>query len=100
MLESTFLLVLDTLNIGANTIGFRYLALMQMYHAFKVTWLASSASEHDGPPTQGMLEVAKTIDNQIKDLASQIDEVFAKDLAKLNRQAKKLGVPFVQTTSK
>ena len=61
----------------------------------RLTWLAASASEHDGPPTQGMLEVAASIDKQINQLGSELERMFAEELTKLNQQAAKLGIPFI-----
>jgi photosystem II stability/assembly factor-like uncharacterized protein len=61
----------------------------------RLAWLASSAAEHEGPPTQGMTEVADTVDKEYQRLAADFSRLVSGDLAKLNAQAKELGVPFV-----
>ena len=65
-----------------------------------LTWLSSSSSNHAGPPTQGMLEVAATIDQEIKKIVEELDRLFAEDLATINEQARSTDVPFIRGAEK
>ena len=65
----------------------------------RLAWLASGASQHSGPPTQGMSMVGNEIFQTYQRLATKVDRLLAEDLAKLNAQAAELGVPFVVQSS-
>jgi photosystem II stability/assembly factor-like uncharacterized protein len=67
----------------------------QMYS--RLSWLFSTSGDHDGPPTQGMLEVAADIEGQLKQQESALDGLLSDDLARLNELASELEVPYVVT---
>ena len=58
-------------------------------------YLAGAAREHDGPPTQGMQEVARELARGLEEQERALERVVSEDLAKLNDDARKLGLPFV-----
>ena len=61
----------------------------------RLAWLASGASQHAGPPTQGMTMVGDEIFQTYQRLATEAERLLAEDLAKLNARAAELGIPFV-----
>jgi hypothetical protein len=61
----------------------------------RLSWLLMGADGHDGPPTQGMLEVGADLAEALATQESALDRLLSGDLATLNRQAQELGVPFV-----
>jgi hypothetical protein len=62
-----------------------------------VAWLLELSGDHDGPPTQGMLEVADLIEQQLAQQESVLDGLLSDDLRRLNELAKEEGVPYVVT---
>jgi hypothetical protein len=52
-------------------------------------------NDGDGAPTQGMKEVFADHQKVLKDLEAQLSEFLAKEIGKLNEQAKALEVPIV-----
>jgi len=63
----------------------------------RLSWLFNSARQHDGPPTQGMTEVAQELSTELAAQESILDELLGRDLAQLNTLARETGVPFVVT---
>jgi photosystem II stability/assembly factor-like uncharacterized protein len=61
----------------------------------RLGWLAGGALDHEGPPTQGMREVAAEIAAALAQQEHALDRLLAHDLAELNAQAAGLGLPFV-----
>ena len=61
----------------------------------RLGWLANGAWEHDGPPTQGMLEVAEVMGSDLAEQLGELDRVMEVDLADFNAQAAKIELPFV-----
>jgi hypothetical protein len=68
----------------------------QMYS--RLSWLFYTSGDHDGPPTQGMLEVAADIERELAQQESVLDGLVTDDLARLNHLAGELDVPYVVTT--
>jgi hypothetical protein len=63
----------------------------------RVAWLLELSGDHDGPPTQGMLEVADLIEQQLAAQEAALAGLISEDLAKLNEFAKEGDVPYVVT---
>ena len=63
----------------------------------RLSWLFGTSGDHDGPPTQGMLEVAADIEGELSQRESVLDGLLADDLARLNELASELDVPYVVT---
>ena len=63
----------------------------------RLSWLFMTSGAHDGPPTQGMREVAAAIARQLIDQEAALAALMAEDLAKINTLAKERAVPFVLT---
>jgi len=59
----------------------------------RLAWLAGGALEHDGPPTQGMREVASDIAQEMAGLEQALDGILGRDLAEFNAQAAALDLP-------
>ncbi len=57
--------------------------------------LLDAANGHDGPPTQGMLEVAADLTSELATQQATLDELVSGDLAQFNRIAREQGLPFV-----
>jgi photosystem II stability/assembly factor-like uncharacterized protein len=66
----------------------------------RVAWLLELSGDHDGPPTQGMQEVAADIERQLTQQKSVLDGLLSDDLARLNQMASELAVPYVVTPEK
>jgi len=62
----------------------------------QLQWLAGSSADHNGPPTQGMIEVYTAIRAQRRVLESRLEAVIDGDLAELNARARAQEVPWVQ----
>jgi hypothetical protein len=60
-----------------------------------VAWLLELSGDHDGPPTQGMVEVAAEIERELAQQESALDGLLSEDLGRLNELAKEEGVPYV-----
>ena len=58
-------------------------------------WLFSGASDHDGPPTQGMREVAAELVAALAEEESRLETLLTEGLAGLNALAAERGVPYV-----
>jgi hypothetical protein len=58
-------------------------------------WLLSGALEHDGPPTQGMTEVAAEIQRETAETLAALQQLLADELPQLNALAAELGLPDV-----
>ena len=63
----------------------------------RIAPLMAFADEGDGPPTQGMKEVAATYHAELTRLAVEVHSLVDKDVADLNAAAAKAGVGFVVT---
>ena len=63
----------------------------------RLSWLFNTAQQHDGPPTQGMTEVARELETELAAQDSILDGLVNNDLAQLNAAAKDKGVPYVVT---
>jgi photosystem II stability/assembly factor-like uncharacterized protein len=63
----------------------------------RLSWLFNTSGDHDGPPTQGMLEVAADIEGELSRHESVLDGLVTNDLARLNELASELDVPYVVT---
>jgi hypothetical protein len=65
----------------------------------KFAWLYGGADDHDGPPTQGMREVAAELAAELAAQESKLEDVLTRDLARLDALARESGVPFVVVPS-
>jgi hypothetical protein len=65
----------------------------KLYSRF--AWLLGSADDHDGPPTQGMREVAAELAAALASEEMKLDALLKDDLTALNALARESGVPFV-----
>jgi photosystem II stability/assembly factor-like uncharacterized protein len=63
----------------------------------RLAWLAGGSCDHDGPPTQGMREVAAEINQAVSGHEAALRRLLAEDLAALNKEAQSQGLPFVLT---
>ncbi len=63
----------------------------------RLAWLFNGAREHDGPPTQGMTEVATTLEEELTAQESVLAGLLDEDLARINELAAELPVPYVLT---
>jgi hypothetical protein len=61
----------------------------------RLGWLANGAWEHDGPPTQGMREVAAELAGVFTEERDALDRVLKSELAEFNAQAARIDLPFV-----
>lgn len=61
----------------------------------RLSWLLWGADEHDGPPTQGMREVAAELAAELAVEEAKLETLKAVDLARLNALAADNGVPYV-----
>ena len=61
----------------------------------RLVWLFELAGDLDGPPTQGMLEVAADLEQQLAVQEAELAELLSEDLTKLNELAKEKDVPYV-----
>jgi hypothetical protein len=61
----------------------------------RLSWLSMGADDHDGPPTQGMREVAAELAEELGTEAEKLDTLLRDDLARLNTLAAELGVGYV-----
>ena len=61
----------------------------------KLAWLYWGADDHDGPPTQGMREVAAELAAALASEEMKLDALLKDDLTALNALARGSGVPFV-----
>jgi len=61
----------------------------------RLGWLASGAWEHDGPPTQGMREIADRLEADHDEQRRALDRVLQVDLADFNARAAEIDLPFV-----
>jgi hypothetical protein len=57
--------------------------------------LLDAANGHDGPPTQGMLEVADVLQSDLRARQGALDELISGDLGRFNRIAREQGLPYV-----
>jgi len=65
----------------------------KLYSRF--AWLLMGAEAHNGPPTQGMLEVSAGLAGELAVQEAALEELLSGELVTLNTQAHELGVPFV-----
>jgi hypothetical protein len=61
----------------------------------QLTFLAESASDGDGPPTQGMKDLAEELGRELAEHAEEFARIRATDIAKANELAQKLKVPMI-----
>jgi len=59
-------------------------------------WLANSSGDHEGPPTQGMRQVANTLGAELRAQFEALQAVQSGDISALNALAAERGVPYVQ----
>jgi photosystem II stability/assembly factor-like uncharacterized protein len=57
--------------------------------------LIDFASDGDGPPTQGMRELADDLEKELSEYAEEFQKVKTEDVGKLNELAQKLKVPMI-----
>ncbi len=65
----------------------------QLYSRY--SWLNEGARDHDGPPTQGMLEVAADLDVEWANQKAALDEVLSGDLQRYLQTADELDLRYV-----
>ncbi len=63
----------------------------------RLGWLFNTARDHDGPPTQGMTEVATALEEELQTQESILAGLLADDLSRINELALELSVPYVMT---
>jgi len=63
----------------------------------RLSWLFSTAQQHDGPPTQGQTEVGGELAEDLAQQESVFDLLVSHGLAQLNHLANELGVQYVMT---
>jgi hypothetical protein len=63
----------------------------------RTDWLLEISGDHDGPPTQGMLEVAAEVERELAQQESVLDGLLSDDLGRLNELAREGDVPYVVT---
>jgi hypothetical protein len=68
--------------------------------ASRLGWLAGGALDHEGPPTQGMREVAADIARGVAEQERALERWLEEDLAAFNAAAARLGLPHVLADSK
>ena len=61
----------------------------------RLSWLFITSGAHDGPPTQGMQEVADAIAAELAKKESTLDTLLTDDLERLNELANELAIPYV-----
>jgi hypothetical protein len=61
----------------------------------RLGWLASGALDHDGPPTQGMTEVAADLAREMAEQESALARLLSEDLASFNATAEEAGLALV-----
>lgn len=59
-------------------------------------WLADGALPHDGPPTQGMRDVAALLSAAMDAQLQRLDRVLTVDVRQLNDQARRLQIDYVR----
>jgi hypothetical protein len=65
----------------------------QLYSRY--SWLNEGAREHDGLPTQGMLEVAQDLDAELERYEAELDDVVSNDLQRYIEAARDLSIGHV-----
>jgi photosystem II stability/assembly factor-like uncharacterized protein len=63
----------------------------------RLSWLLVGADEHDGPPTQGMLEVGADLTEALAAQQSALEALLSGPLTELNELARDQAVPYVLT---
>ncbi len=63
--------------------------------ASRLAWLIGGADEHDGPPTQGMREVAAELAAELAAQEEILDRLLSQDLPALEALAKEAGVGYL-----
>ena len=61
----------------------------------RLSWLFYTSADHDGPPTQGMREVAEDLGRLVAEQEAALDAILAEDLPELERLADEVGVSYV-----
>jgi photosystem II stability/assembly factor-like uncharacterized protein len=61
-------------------------------------WLLSGSLEHDGPPTQGMTEIAAELERETAETLAALQQLLTDELAQLNALAAELEIPDVRIT--
>ena len=59
----------------------------------QLAWLLGNLTDGDGAPTKAQQELAAELEKELNGLVGQLDALVKDDLAKLNAEAKALGVP-------
>jgi hypothetical protein len=65
-----------------------------MLHS-RLSWLFTTAGDHDGPPTRGMEEVAADLGQELAAQEAALTALISGDLSTLNERAEEVGVPYV-----
>ncbi len=66
----------------------------------RLSWLMMSAADHDGPPTQGMLEVGAGLRAELATQEAALEQLVSVNLADLNELAAERSVPYVVVPKK
>ena len=61
----------------------------------RLGWLFNTSRDHDGPPTQGMQEVAADLAVELTKQKVALDTLLSEDLKRLNDRAVELEMPYV-----
>jgi photosystem II stability/assembly factor-like uncharacterized protein len=64
--------------------------------AAKLNWLAGGAASHEGPPTQGMVDVAERVKKTITDQEAAFKRVILEDVSALNEAARQSQLPLIK----
>jgi photosystem II stability/assembly factor-like uncharacterized protein len=59
----------------------------------QLTWLVEQIRDTDGPPTQGLIELEKELEKELRQLLSEWDTLRKMELPKVNDAAKKINGP-------
>ncbi len=62
--------------------------------------LLSMSERGDGPPREGMRDVFRIMSDRLQGYTQRLDQVWATDLAEVNRQLERLGLPRVDPDAK
>ncbi len=64
--------------------------------AERLNWLAGGAASHEGPPTQGMREVAQRIAKTLAEQETAFKQIMNGDISALNQSARQREMPLIQ----
>jgi len=63
--------------------------------ASRLNWLGGATASHDGPPTQGMVEVAGRIANSLVEQEAAFEKLVMSDVAALNTAVRQREMPLI-----